>query len=53
MHLDCGSHVGEQKNAHQPIFLSNVIENSPTSLAYNSVFVGLNNFKFGTDCVIL
>ena len=33
----------------QPIFPYNIIENSPTSFASNSVFVGLNNFKFGTE----
>ena len=40
IHLPCGSHVGAQNNAHQPIFPFYVIGNSPTSLAYNSaVFV--------------
>ena len=36
IHLSCGSHVGAQNNAHQPIFPYNVIANSSTSLAYNS-----------------
>ena len=44
--LHCGSHVGRQKNAHQPIFPNNIIENSPTSLAPNFVFIRPNNFKF-------
>ena len=35
----CGNHVGGQKNAHQPIFPHNIIENSPTSSAHNSVFI--------------
>ena len=39
IHLYCGSHVGEQENAHQPIFPCNITENSPTSFAHNSVFV--------------
>ena len=33
----------------QPIFRYNTIENSPTSFACNSAFVGLNDFKFGTE----
>ena len=55
IHLYCSSHVGGQKNAHQPIFPYNIIENYPTSLAYNSVFVGPNNIKFGTKtcCMFL
>ena len=32
IHLYCSSHVGGQKNAHQPIFPYNIIENSPYSL---------------------
>ena len=48
MHLSCGSHVGGQNNAHQPIFPNNIIANSPTSLAYNSAVFVPNNFKFGT-----
>ena len=48
MHLHCGSHDGGQKNAHQPIFSYNLIENSLTSLAFNFVFIAPNNFKFGT-----
>ena len=53
--LYCGSHDGGQKNGHQPIFPYYVIENSPTSLAPNSVLVGPNNFKFGTEarCMVL
>ena len=43
----CGSHDGGQRNAHQPIFPYNVIENSLTSFACNFVFIGPNNFKFG------
>ena len=41
--------VGKKVNAHQPIFPYNIIENSPTSLAHNSVFIGPNNFKIGTQ----
>ena len=52
IHLYCDSHVGAQKNAHQPIFPYNIIESYPTPLAYNSVFVGLNNFKFDTKKVV-
>ena len=48
IHLYCGSHVGGQKNAHQPIFQYNIIKNSPTSLTYNSAVFVPNNFKFGT-----
>ena len=33
----------------QPIFPYNIIENSPTSFARNSVFVGPNDFEFGTE----
>ena len=33
----------------QPIFPYNTIENSPTPFARNSVFVGPNDFKFGTE----
>ena len=43
----CGSHVGGQENAHQPIFPYNIIENPPASFACNSVFVDPNDFKFG------
>ena len=49
IHLYFGSHVGTQKNAFQPIFPYNIIEKSPTSLAHNSVFIGPNDFKFGTE----
>ena len=39
----------------KPIFPCDIIENSPTSLAHNSVFVGPNNLKFGTEtpCLVL
>ena len=49
--LCCGSHVGGQENAQQPIFphIYNIIENSPTSFARNCVFVGPNDFTFGTE----
>ena len=55
MHLYCGSHVGRQKRAYQPIFPSYITENFPTSLACNSVFIGPNKFKFGTEtpCMVL
>ena len=54
IHLYWSSHVGGQKNAHQPIFPLNVIENSSTSSAHNSVFIGRNGFKFGTEtCYIV
>ena len=46
LYIYCGSHDGGQRNAHQPIFPYNVIENSLTSLACNFVFIGQNNFKF-------
>ena len=42
------SHYGGQKNAHQPNFPYNLTKNYPTSLVRNSVFIGPNNFKFGT-----
>ena len=32
-----------------PAFPCNITENSPTSFARNSVFVGSNDFKFGTE----
>ena len=55
IHLYRSSHVGGQMNVHQPILLYNIIKNCPTSLAYNSVFFGSNNIKFGTKtrCVVL
>ena len=39
----------------QPIFLYNVTENSPTSLAHNSVLIGPNNFRSVTEtcCMVL
>ena len=43
--LYCGSHDGGQQNAHQPIFPYNMIGNSQTSLAHNSVFIVPKNFK--------
>ena len=46
--LYCGSHDGGHKNAHQAIFPYYIIEISLTSLAYNSVLIGPNGFKFGT-----
>ena len=51
----CGSHVGRQKNAYQPIFPNNIIETSTTSLAHKPVFVSLNDFKFGTEtrCMVV
>ena len=45
----CVGHDGGQENAPQPIFPYNIIENSPDSFAHNSVFVGPNDFKFGTE----
>ena len=50
-----GSHVGGLKNAHQPIFPYNIIENYLASLACNSVFIGPNNFKsdIETRCMVL
>ena len=53
--LCCGSHVGGQKNAHQPIFPYYIIQNYPTSLAHSSVLFGRNDFKFGTEtlCMVL
>ena len=45
IHLTCGSHVGAQNDAHQPIFPYNVIANSPTSLAYNSAVFVPNNLS--------
>ena len=47
------NHVGGQKNAQQPIFPYDIIENSPTSFANNSVFIGPNNFKFGTKTLYM
>ena len=38
--------------AHHPISLYNIIQNSPTSLAHNSLLVSLNNFEFGTRHVV-
>ena len=43
INLYCSSHVGGQKNAHQFIFQHSIIENSPTSLTYNSVFVQITS----------
>ena len=47
--------VGKRVPNQQPIFPYNIIENSPTSLAHNSVLIGLNKSKFGTEtrCVVL
>ena len=49
--LYCSS---RQKNAYQPIFPYNIIENSQTSLAHQSVSIDRNNFKFGTEtgCIV-
>ena len=47
IHLYRGSHDGGQENAHEPILLYNIIENSPTYFARNSVLAGPNSFKFG------
>ena len=49
IHLYSCSHVGRQKNVHQPVFPYNVIENPPTFLAHNSAIDGPNDFKFGTE----
>ena len=49
IHSYCDSHVGGQENAHKPIFPNNIIENSPTSFARNSVSVGPNDLKCGTE----
>ena len=49
IHFCCGSHVGGQNNAHQPIFPYDMIENCINSLAHNSIFVGPNDLKFGTE----
>ena len=42
------------KEFPQAHFPYSIIENSPTSLVYNSVSVGPNNFKFGikTYCMV-
>ena len=34
---------------------SNILENPPTSVDNNSLFIGPNNFKFGTEtsCIVL
>ena len=37
------------KRTPQSIFPYNIIEHSPTSFAHNSVFIGPNDFKFGTE----
>ena len=47
------SHIGEQKNAHQPIFPHNIIGNFPTSWATNSAFNGPNDFGMETYHMIL
>ena len=49
IHLYCGSHVGGQKNTHQPIFPYNITENFPASFVRSSVFLSPNDFKFGTE----
>ena len=45
--------VGRQKTTYQPISSYNIIENSQTSLAINSVLIGPNSFKFGTKTLTL
>ena len=37
------------RDAHQTNFPYNIIKNSPTSFSRNSVFLGPNDFKFGTE----
>ena len=49
MHLYCNSHIGGQKNAHQPIFPHSIIVNFLTSWATNSAFEGPNDFKFSME----
>ena len=41
--------INFQKNAHQPIFPYNIVENSPTFFDHTSVFIDPNNLKFGTE----
>ena len=55
LHLSYGSHVCGQKNGNQLIFPCNIIQNPPTSLACDFVFIGPNNFEFGTKthCTVL
>ena len=43
------NYIVAANNAHQHIFPYNIIENSQTSLAHNSVFIVPNNFKFCTQ----
>ena len=45
IHLYCGSHDGRKEKSP----FSHIIEHSPTSFALNSVFIGPNDFKFGTE----
>ena len=47
------SHIGGQKNVHQPIFPHNITGNFPTSWATNSAFNGPNNFGMETYHLIL
>ena len=47
------SHIGRQKNVHQPIFPHNITGNFPTSWATNSAFSGPNDFGMETYHMIL
>ena len=47
------SHIGGQKNVHQPIFPHNITGNFPTSWATNSAFNGPNDFGMETYHMIL
>ena len=40
--------IGKRVPTMQPICPYNIIENPPTFLAHNSVFIGPNKFKFGS-----
>ena len=53
IHLYCSSHVGREKNSHQPSVTYNIMENSPTSLAHNFVFNFSNGFEFGKETCYL
>ena len=47
------SHIGGQKNVHQPIFPHNIAGNFPTSWATNSAFNGPNDFGMETYHMVL
>ena len=49
VHLYCGSHFGGKENANQLTFPYNIIENYPISFVGNSVLVGPNDIRFGTE----